>query len=148
MRLNWVWACSPALSEFLFSSHACSRTSTTLAPNLQARGVGPTARLTLLPCTLPEPRLDATAGASRPPGSGDVHRSGSIEPAARGSGCSSAQPAEFLTRNHLPGRRGFDLARQTRLGTRVEPVVGQPHDVDRLRRFDAVLTLRCAVPPH
>lgn len=50
--------------------------------------------------------------------------------------------SDFLTRDDLPGRRGFDLAR-TVLHSRVEPVVADfmTADLDRLGRFDVVLML-------
>ncbi len=50
--------------------------------------------------------------------------------------------AEFLDHAGLPGRRGFDLAREA-LGSRVEPVVGDfmSMDLEPLGRFDVVLFL-------
>jgi tRNA (mo5U34)-methyltransferase len=50
--------------------------------------------------------------------------------------------AEFLDRAGLPGRRGFDLARDA-LESRVEPVVGDfmSMDLEPLGRFDVVLFL-------
>jgi tRNA (mo5U34)-methyltransferase len=47
---------------------------------------------------------------------------------------------EFLTRDDLPGRRGFDLARDA-LNSRVEPVVGDfmSMELDELGSFDVVL---------
>lgn len=48
--------------------------------------------------------------------------------------------SEFLTRDDLPGRRGFELARAA-LESRVEPVVGDfmGMDLDALGSFDVVL---------
>ena len=50
--------------------------------------------------------------------------------------------AEFLDRAGLPGRRGFELARDA-LESRVEPVVGDfmSMDLEPLGRFDVVLFL-------
>lgn len=49
---------------------------------------------------------------------------------------------EFFDRERLPGRRGFDLARQV-FGSAVEPVVGDllTYDLDALGAFDVVLYL-------
>ena len=64
------------------------------------------------------------------------------ECARRGVLPDPARDREFLTRDDLPGRRGFDLARQA-LNSRVEPVVGDfmSMDLDELGSFDVVLML-------
>ena len=53
-----------------------------------------------------------------------------------------ARDAEFFDRDALPGRRGFDLAKEA-LGSAVEPVVGDllTYDVAALGAFDVVLYL-------